>query len=170
GAAMAAPPLARLASRRRAVGTDVGDAQRGVVSVHVTGCVGLRAETDSYVLLTLSDPYGRSHRGVAQIQQASPVVLQETSPYYRFKADFVAVSAASHLEVEILEPASGVRAFLGRVPFAKKSEAKRLGIVRLPIRAVVREGGRIVDRFPLQQAETGEMDMSVDWTPVQLDE
>lgn len=161
--------LNRLPSLRRA-GTPAPDEdEQGVVSVSVNRCVGLESEVDSHVVVTVTDPAQHGPGGPRVIEFSSSVVLEETNPHYRFKADFVGVSARSVLVVAVYAEPGAISSTLHKLPFVKHAKPKQIGYVQMDIDDLLKES-RITDRFPLQEAQTGEMDMSVQWTPIAMDD
>lgn len=46
---------------------------------------------------------------------------------------------------------------------------KALGKVRIPLDAVIKEG-RVKDAYPLHEAQTGEMHVTLEWAAIDLEE
>ena len=139
--------------------------QKGVVTVNLKKVMHLADAIDSFVQLRLYDP----HRlPVPNIETKTKVELHEASPRFNFKTDFVNVSAQSVLTLTVCQQPGTLAALTSlRVPFLQKAAPKVLGRVRVPLDEVVREG-RVNGVFALQEAQTGEMHLTLEWSGVDL--
>lgn len=57
---------------------------------------------------------------------------------------------------------------LKSIPFLGNSDAKFLGRVRIPLSSVV-SSGHLNDIIPMEDAESGEVQVILDWTSIDLD-
>ena len=139
--------------------------QKGVLTVSLKKVMHLAQPTDSYVTLRLYDP----HRlPVPDIITKTKVEMNEASPRFNFITDFVNISASSVLTLTIFNQPGAMSALTSlRVPLLQKAAPKPLGKVRVPLDQVVREG-RVNTIFPLQEAQTGEMHLTLEWSGVDL--
>jgi hypothetical protein len=97
--------------------------------------------------------------------RTTEVVINEASPRFRAKFDFVYVSATSMLTLTVYEKAG----FLDNLLKLSKKEDDVLGKVRIPVKDIVKTG-RLKDAFPLQEAEQGDMHLCLTWQSVERDE
>lgn len=139
--------------------------QKGVLTVTLNRVKGLGEQTDSYVHLRLYDPF---RLPVPDMEAKTRVEMNEASPKFNFKTDFVNISAASVLTLTVFAQKGTMAALTSlKVPFLQKAKAEVLGKVRIPLEDVVREG-RVNDVFALQEAQTGEMYLNLEWSSVDL--
>jgi len=140
--------------------------QKGVLTVNVKKVMHLAEPMDAYVQLRLYDPV---RMPVPDINAETKIELHENSPRFNFKTDFVNISAQSVLTLTVYQQPGTIAALTSlKVPFLQKAVPKKLGRVRVPLDEVVREG-RINGVFPLQEAQTGEMHLSMEWSGLDLD-
>jgi C2 domain/Synaptotagmin-like mitochondrial-lipid-binding domain len=139
--------------------------QKGVLTVNLKKVMHLASAVDSFVQLRLYDPH---RMPVPDIRTKTKVELHEASPRFAFKNDFVNISAQSVLTLTVCQQPGTMAALTSlRVPFLQKAAPKVLGRVRVPLDEVVREG-RVNGVFALQEAQTGEMHLSLEWSGVDL--
>lgn len=139
---------------------------QGVLTVHLKKVTGLAEPIDSYVALRLYDP----HRlPIPDIIYNTKVELNEDAPRFNYNADFVNISSASVLTLTVYAQPGLMAALTAfKVPYLQKAQAKMLGKVRIPVEAVVKDG-RLRDIIPLQEAETGEMHLALEWASVNFE-
>jgi hypothetical protein len=139
--------------------------QKGVLTVNLKKVMHLANQMDSFVQLRLYDPH---RMPVPDINAKTKVELHEASPRFNFKTDFVNISAQSVLTLTVCQQPGTMAALTSlRVPFLQKAAPKVLGRVRVPLDEVVREG-RVNGVFALQEAQTGEMHLTLEWSGVDL--
>lgn len=169
GATTAAPAPALVTSVRRSLlaAPSLSSRSKGVLTMTLKKAINLENEPDTYATITLYDP----HRSpIPNIEHRTEVVLNEDCPRYNFKTDFVNISAASSLTITIYDNPGAMAALTSlKVPFLQKAKPKPLGKVRIAVADVATEG-RISERYPLQEAQTGEVFVTLEWNPVDLSE
>jgi Ca2+-dependent lipid-binding protein len=144
----------------------VSDTTKGVLMVEVPRCTDLPLvgpTCDSYVELRLSDPDNPNGPDICK----SEVVLNERSPRYRCKKDFVYVSATSTLTLTVYD-VPGMMEMSNIMKLGQKADTS-LGKVVIHVRDVAR-AGRLKDSFPLQDADQGDMHVLLSWTTVERDD
>eukprot|EP00892_Ulva_mutabilis_P003246 jgi/Ulvmu1/1293/UM011_0017.1 len=144
----------------------ISDTLKGVVTVDLARCTDLPVGskgTNSYVEVKLMDP--DSPEGPDARRTA--VVINEASPRFREKFDFVYVSATSMLTLTVFEKVGALD--VGNILKLGRKEDEMLGKVRIPVKDVVKPG-RLKDAFPLQEAEQGDMHLTLSWQAVERDE
>ncbi|RMZ55528.1 hypothetical protein APUTEX25_000111, partial [Auxenochlorella protothecoides] len=139
---------------------------RGLLSLDLKRCIALEEEADTFVQLTLHDPTRGSSSDTVY---KTPVVLEEQNPQYRFKTDFVNVSAMSTLTLTVFQRPSFTASTMGKIPFVHKAKAKQMGYVQIKARNVVDEE-RISGKWALQEAQTGEMDLAISWHAIDVED
>ena len=140
--------------------------QKGVLTVNLKKVMHLAEAMDTYVQLRLYDPV---RMPVPDINAQTRIELHEYSPRFNFKTDFVNISAQSVLTLTVYQQPGTLAALTAlRVPFLQKAAPKSLGRVRVPLDEVVREG-RVNGVFALQEAQTGEMHLTLEWSGLDLD-
>jgi len=140
---------------------------KGVLTVDLKKVMNLGESLDSFVTLRLYDPY---RLPIPDMEVKTHVELNEPSPRFNFKTDFVNISASSVLTLTVYKQPGMMSALTSlKVPLLQKAKPEALGKVRLPLEDVVREG-RVKDVFPLQEAQTGEMHLTLEWSAVALSE
>lgn len=100
--------------------------------------------------------------------QKSTQVVNDSSPRWGTKFDFVDITAGSTLFCQVYDKPGvleGMSSNLKSVVGIKKSD-KLLGLVRVPVMDVVRNT-RLKDDFALQQAQQGVLDLKLEWQPVE---
>ncbi|KAL4515644.1 hypothetical protein Ndes2437B_g07071 [Nannochloris sp. 'desiccata'] len=163
-----APPIVNL--RHRTLNdqsfAEPSPEQKGVLTVNLKKVMHLAEAMDTFVQLRLYDPV---RMPVPDINVKTKVELHEASPRFNFKTDFVNISAQSVLTLTVCQQPGTMAAMTSlRVPFLQKAAPKVLGRVRVPLDEVVREG-RVNGVFALQEAQTGEMHLTLEWSGVDLD-
>lgn len=144
----------------------ISDSLKGVVTVDLARCTDLPVGpkgTNSYVEVKLMDP--DSPEGPDE--RRTEVILNEQSPRFRAAFDFVYVSATSMLTLTVFEK-TGALDMKNIIKLGRK-EDEMLGKVRIPVKDVVKPG-RLKDAFPLQEAEQGEMHLTLTWQGVERDD
>ena len=139
--------------------------EKGVLTVTVNRLKALSEPTDCYVHVRLYDP----HRlPVPDMEARTKVEVNEASPKFNFKTDFVNISASSVLTLTVFAQQGTMAALSSlKLPFLQKAKPKSLGKVRIPLEDVTREG-RVVGIYALQEAQTGEMHLNLEWSAVDL--
>ncbi|KAL4442698.1 hypothetical protein ABPG77_006692 [Micractinium sp. CCAP 211/92] len=172
GGATAVPPSpapALISSIRRSLlaAPSMSTNAKGVLTMTLKKAANLENEPDTYATISLYDPL---RTPIPNIEYRTEVVLNEDSPRYNFKTDFVNISAASSLTITIYDNPGAMAALTSlKVPFLQKAKPKPLGKVRIVVADVATEG-RISERYPLQEAQTGEVFVTMEWNPVDLSE
>lgn len=144
----------------------ISDTLKGVITVDLARCTDLpvgQKGTNSYVEVKLMDPDSPEGPDVRR----TDVVLNEQSPRFRSKFDFVFVSATSMLTLTVFEKTGALD--VGNLLKLGRKEDEMLGKVRIPVKDVVKPG-RLKDAFPLQEAEQGDMHLTLSWQAVERDE
>lgn len=138
---------------------------KGVLTVDLKKVMHLGEATDTFAVLRLYDP----HRlPVPDIEVRTKVEVNEDSPRYNFRTDFVNISASSVLTLSVYKQPGMMAALTSlKVPFLQKAEAKPLGKVRIPVNTVIKDG-RVKDIYPLQEAQTGEAHLTLEWSGVDV--
>jgi hypothetical protein len=154
----------------REIVTTVSDFQKGIVTVTVLGGKGLAGQA---VLSSSVDPYAEV--ALVDCDAARPDEKQRTrtcwnddSPRWNSKMDFVCVSAGSYLTVTVYNKTSLVDMVLSTSLSANRFRDKVLGRVSIPIRDVVRNGV-LKDTWALQEAESGTVEMRIEWQNAYMD-
>ncbi|GAB4813356.1 hypothetical protein N2152v2_000402 [Parachlorella kessleri] len=157
--------LAQAAGRHKLVRklTSVRPKTKGVLTVNLKKCTGLEEGASSYVLVSLDDAESQERH-----QFQSPVVVGECSPRFEFKNDFVNVSAKSVVRCEVYTMPASVTGRVSRLLMVKEKPAL-VGYVRVEVGEVAKEG-RIKDVFALQEAEAGEMYLTLEWNAIEFNE
>ena len=148
----------------RAAPKKVNNDMKGVLTIVLTRCADLpivNGSCDSFVELKITDP----EQTLPDIRRTE-VVYNETSPKFRLKFDFVYISATSMLTATVYDRPKLLDMSSILKPFGK--EDIPLGKVRIPIKDVVK-AGRVKDAFPLQEAEQGDIHLTLEWTSVERD-
>lgn len=152
----------------REIVTSVSDFQKGILSVTVIGGKKLAGQASSSV-----DPY--CEVALADCDAARPDEKQRTrtcmnddSPRWNGKMDFVCVSAGSYLTVTVYNKTSLVDMVLSTNLSAGRFKDKVLGRVQIPVRDVVRNG-TLKDTWALQEAESGTVEMRIEWRDAFMD-
>jgi hypothetical protein len=171
GAAAAPPPALKsiVSSIRRSLKADFNKALNpnevhGVLTVTLKKAMGLASACDTFATVKLYDP---NRLPIPDIEQRTAVVPNEASPRYNFKTDFVNITAASSLTVSLFS-SPGLMDHLTKIPFIG-SKSKALGKVRIPLKDVVMEGA-MSGVYPLTEAETGEVMLTLEWTKIDVEE
>lgn len=144
----------------------IDDSSKGVLTAEIYRCVDLPLvgkSCDSYVELRLNDPDNPDGPDVRR----SSTVLNERSPRYRFKSDFVYVSATSTLTLSVYDHPDKLE-LSNIVRLGTKSD-ELMGKVRIHVRDVAK-AGRVKDQFPLADADQGDMHLQLTWTGVEKDD
>ena len=144
----------------------IDDSSKGVLTIEIYRCTDLPAvgkSTDSYIECKLNDPDNPDGPDT----RTTPTVFNEHSPRFRFKSDFVYVSATSTLTMTVFDHPDKLE-LSNIVKLGRKSDTP-LGKVRIHVRDVAK-AGRVKDSFPLQDADQGDLHMMASWTPVERDD
>ncbi|KAL4424265.1 hypothetical protein ABPG75_001566 [Micractinium tetrahymenae] len=169
GATTEVPAKAMVTSVRRSLlaAPSMSSDTKGVLTMTLKKAMNLEDEPDTYATITLYDPH---RTPIPNIEYRTEVVLNEDCPRYNFKTDFVNISAASSLTITIFNNPGAIAALTSlKVPFLQKAKPKPLGKVRIAVADVATEG-RISERYPLQEAQTGEVFVTLEWNPVDFAE
>lgn len=139
--------------------------QKGVLTVTLNRVKGLSEQVDSYVHLKVYDPF---RLPIPDMEAKTKVEMNEASPKFNFKTDFVNISASSVLTLTVFAQKGSMAALTSlKVPFLQKAKPEQLGRVRIPLEDVAREG-RVTDVFALQEAQTGEMYLNLEWSSIDV--
>lgn len=160
------PHAVRVPEQRSQKARPITDSLKGVVTVDLARCTDLPVGpkgTNSYVEVKLTDPDSPEGPDVRR----TDVVLNEASPRFRDKFDFVYVSATSMLTLSVFEK-TGALDVKNIIKLGRK-EDELLGKVRVAVKDVVKPG-RLKDAFPLQEAEQGDMHLTLTWQGVERDD
>jgi Ca2+-dependent lipid-binding protein len=166
------PPLAHVLTRlprmqRQRQEKVISDTSKGVLTVELNRCMDLSTSAgkncNSYVEFKLSDPDSPEGPDIRK----TATILNERSPRFRAKQDFVYVSATSMLTLTVYD-AVGALEMANIVRLGRKADTP-LGKVRIPVKDVAKTG-RIKDAFPLQEADQGDMHLLLTWMPVERDD
>lgn len=150
------PPL----GRSMAVSGSTGSL-RGVLTVQLIRCIDLAPEgakdLATYVrMLVSNDEHDEA--------QTSTTILNETSPRWGDKFDYVLIPAASsELHLEVFNKAGAFSNLVGSV-FGKKKEDKdnSMGKLLINVKDVARNG-RLKDTWALQDTDRGYVELSLQW-------
>jgi len=93
--------------------------------------------------------------------------MNDTSPRFREKFDFVYVSATSMLTLTCYDKPGLFELSSMLKPWAKENVP--LGRVRVAVRDVVR-AQRVKDIFALREADSGDMHLTLEWQSVERDQ
>lgn len=107
-----------------------------------------------------------THHAAAAAAVQTEVVMNDPSPRFRQKFDFVYISATSMLTLTCFDKPGLFELSSMLKPWAKEDVA--MGKVRISVKDVVRSG-RIKDVFALKEAESGDIHMTLEWQPVERD-
>lgn len=167
----AAPPALKsvVSSIRRSLKADFNkglnpNEVHGVLTVTLKKAMGLANACDTFATVKLYDP---NRLPIPDIEQRTAVVPNEATPRYNFKTDFVNITAASSLTVSLFS-SPGLMDHMTKIPFIG-SKSKALGKVRIPLKDVVMEGA-MSGVYPLTEAETGEVMLTLEWTKIDVEE
>lgn len=145
----------------------INDTSKGVLTVELNRCMDLSASAgkncNSYVEFKLSDPDSPEGPDIRK----TATILNERSPRFRSKQDFVYVSATSMLTMTVYD-AVGALDVANIVRLGRKADTP-LGKIRIPVKDVAKTG-RVKDAFPLQEADQGDMHLLLTWMPVERDD
>lgn len=155
----------------REIVTTVSDFQKGILTVTVLG--GKRLAGQAAVLSSSIDPY--CEVALVDCDAARPDEKQRTrtcwnddSPRWNSKLDFTCVSAGSVLNITVYDKTTLVDMVLSTSLSAARFKDKVLGRVQIPIRDVVRNGV-LKDTWALQEAESGTVEMRIEWQNAYMD-
>jgi hypothetical protein len=162
-------------SRRKAL--EVGKMQRsktkgvtdarGVLTVNVIRAKNLEYketnEVDPYVRLTLFD----ATTGGTEAFRTS-TQMNDASPRWGEKFDFINVPATSFLTATIYDRSSMIESRLSMTPWKSKPD-KSLGHVRIPVEEVARNKA-MKDEWPLLEADKGDIQLSLAFQPIIFDD
>lgn len=155
----------------REIVTTVSDFQKGILTVTVLG--GKRLAGQAAVLSSSIDPY--CEVALVDCDAARPDEKQYTrtcwnddSPRWNSKLDFTCISAGSVLNVTVYDKTSLIDMVLSTSLSTARFKDKVLGRVQIPIRDVVRNGV-LKDTWALQEAESGTVEMRIEWQNAYMD-
>jgi hypothetical protein len=162
--------------RRSAGLSHITEKDKGILTVTLGGCTNLQStdgDVDPFVELTIIDPAKANPES-----QRSSYMNNETNPHWNTKFDFVMISATSVLDIKVWDkntmlgsvmhnPLKIVSAVTGMVT-GHRDHNECIGTLRLKVKEVVRNE-RIRDSWALQDTQKGDIQLSLDWLPVNLD-
>jgi len=134
----------------------VREDMKGLLTITLTRCLNL-AGRDTYVLFSLHDNITKK----TEIQKSS-YVLNDDSPRWGDKFDFVMINADSHLTVRVMEKPGFMESMMS-MKFAKRGDDKSIGVIRIPVADLVRNV-RLKDTWALQEVQQGEIELTLTWT------
>lgn len=143
---------------------------KGVLTVTLIKCIDLEdaqeAQVDPFVEMELDDPVSE-HNEV----HTSAIIMNEASPRWNQKYDYIMISATSTLTATVYDKQGlfdGIFA-LPKVLLGKKPQGKRrLGFIKIDVADVV-ENRRITDTWALMDSQQGEIQMKLEWMPLQME-
>lgn len=149
----------------RVVSQSVKLSDRGLLTVKVIKCFNLGSEQgscDPYVELLLVDPEAANDD-----VQVTDVVWNDTSPAYYKSFDFVNITVGSELYITVWDKATvsdKVFAVAGKGSFGDQM----LGKLRILVKDVA-ANARLKDRWVLQEVQSGEIELCLEWSTVVFD-
>jgi hypothetical protein len=160
-----APPPAR------EIVTTVSDFQKGILTVTVIG--GKRLSSQAALLSNSIDPYCEvflvdCDAARPDEKQVTRTCWNDDSPRWNSKLDFTCVSAGSVLNVTVYNKTTLVDMVLSTNLSLDRFRDKPVGRVQIPIRDVVRNGV-LKDTWALQEAESGTVEMRIEWQNAYMD-
>lgn len=154
----------KFGKKKDQVQTDI-KSMRGVLTVNVIRGRDLEYkeanEVDPYVRLTLFDP----ERGGTESFRTT-VQVNDATPRWNEKFDFIDIPASSYLTATIYDKASMLQSRKLLKPWQQKDD-KKLGYVRIAIDEVARNKD-LKDEWPLLDADKGDLILSLHWQRVIL--
>lgn len=140
---------------------------RGVLTVNVIRAKDLEYketnEVDPYVRLSLFDP----ERGATEAFRTS-VQVNDATPRWNEKFDFIDIPASSYLTATVFDKASLLSSRKLLKPWELKPD-KKLGYVRIAVDEIARNKN-LKDEFPLLEAEKGDITLSMHWQRIILED
>ncbi|KAG2430443.1 hypothetical protein HXX76_009966 [Chlamydomonas incerta] len=134
----------------------------GVLTVQLVRCIDLAPEgakdLATYVRMLVTND-------TKDEEQTSSVILNETSPRWGDKFDFVLIPSTSELHIQVFNKQGMLANVVGSL-FSRKKEDKDpiLGKVLIRVEDVARNG-RIKETWSLQDAERGYIELNLIWQP-----
>lgn len=143
---------------------------KGVLTVTLIRCIDLEdsaeGQVDPFVRLELDDPVVANNE-----IHSSPIIMNEPSPRWNVKYDYIMVSATSTLTATVYDKQGffdGITA-LPKMLLGKKPEGKKqLGFIKIDVADVV-ENKVLMDTWALMDSQQGEIQMKLEWMPVQVE-
>ncbi|KAL3130563.1 hypothetical protein ABBQ38_008369 [Trebouxia sp. C0009 RCD-2024] len=141
---------------------------KGLLTVTLIRCIDLEdggeGEVDPFVELEIDDPAGSKHE-----VHTSPIIMNEPSPRWNVKYDYIMVSATSTFTATVWDKQGLFNSLLSlKTLLGKKPEGrKRLGFIKIDVADVV-ENRRITDTWALMDSQQGEIQLKLEWMPLQL--
>eukprot|EP00210_Caulerpa_lentillifera_P009648 g9204.t1 len=136
--------------------TSVREDLKGLLTITLTRCLHL-AGKDTYVAFHLHDKVAKK----TEVQK-STYVLNDDSPRWGDKFDFVMINANSVLNVMVMEKPGFMESMMS-MKFVRKTEDKPIGVIKIPVPDLVRNG-RLKDTWALQEVQQGEIELTLTWT------
>lgn len=129
---------------------------KGLLTITLTRCLHL-AGKDTYVAFHLHDKQAKK----TEVQK-STYVLNDDSPRWGDKFDFVMINANSDLTVMVMEKPGFMESMMS-MKFVRKTEDKPIGVINIPVPDLVRNT-RLKDTWALQEVQQGEIELTLTWT------
>ena len=156
----------------RTIVTNVSDFQKGLLTVKLIKASGLglgagskKRSVDPYVQIVLTD----CDPARPNETQSSGVKYNDNSPRWNEKFDFTFISAGSMVMVNVWDKTTLLEMLLSVKLSKQRFKDALLGKVMIPVADVVRNG-HLRDTFPLQDAESGQIEMRLDWQNAYADD
>jgi len=154
----------------REILTNVSEFQKGLLTITLLsakalGKQGANGSVDPYVEFILVDCDGARN----DERHLSRTVNNDSSPRWADKFDFVMVSAGSMLTVNVWDHTSPLEMLTSLKLSKERFKDQLLGKVQIPVMDVVRNG-MLKDHWPLQQAESGTIEMKLEWSNCYVDD
>ncbi|GBF88447.1 hypothetical protein Rsub_01160 [Raphidocelis subcapitata] len=157
--------------RAREIAANASDFQKGLLTVKIIQAKGLAATsnlagtTNPYVELLLVD----CDKLRCDERKTSRAIYNDTSPRWNDKFDFVMVSAGSMLTLNVWDKTSALEMATSFKLSKARFQDRLVGRVTIPVSDVVRNG-HLKDSFALQDAESGTLEMKLEWANCYVDD
>ncbi|KAI8467075.1 MAG: C2 domain-containing protein [Monoraphidium minutum] len=157
--------------RAREIAANVSDFQKGLLTVSIIAGKSLMAatsmvgSTNPYVELLLND----CDKLRCDERKVSRTIYNDQSPRWADKFDFVMISAGSMLTVNVWDKTSAVEMAASIKLSKSRFQDRLIGRVVIPVADVVRNG-HLKDSFALQDAESGTIEMKLEWQDCYVDD
>eukprot|EP01025_Chloroclados_australasicus_P000870 TRINITY_DN10304_c0_g3_i1.p4 TRINITY_DN10304_c0_g3~~TRINITY_DN10304_c0_g3_i1.p4 ORF type:complete len:213 (-),score=32.04 TRINITY_DN10304_c0_g3_i1:1388-1981(-) len=150
----------------RLLTSKVRDDMKGVLTVIVNRCIDLQSEgsrmANSRVVVKLSDSIADKDE-----ERETAIVLNEENPRYGAKFEFVFINAGSYLTFEVWDRPGAMENMLNVKAWTGRNTDRLIGKLRMPVKDVVKTT-TLKDIFALQEAKQGEIDLKLEWEPVEV--
>lgn len=157
--------------RPREIAANVSDFQKGLLTVKLITAKSLSATenavgtTNPYVEFILRD----CDKLRCDERKVSRTIMNDTSPRWCDKFGFVMVSAGSMLAVNVWDKTSAVEMAASLKISKSRFQDRLIGRVVIPVSDVVRNG-HLKDSWALQDAESGTVEMKLEWQDCYVDD